>query len=95
MSQPCHTPDCDGEVGDNSTIGLCKSCYSYVYYWHRRSPKQLIHRAQRIQLYSSRMEMMMPGNVSLTQPRKTKVKPLTVMPGEFKKTKKRKTKKVA
>ena len=90
----CYTPNCDGEVGENSTIGLCKNCYASMYYWHKKSPKALIERAQKLQIYRGRMDLLMPSATDILPYSKPK-KPLQVMPGEFKKLKKRKTKRAA
>ena len=87
MSQSCHTHNCEGEVGDNSSIGLCKSCYSYMYYWHKKTPKELIHRARRLQIFEARMDLLVPINASIERPKRGKIKPLAIMPGEFKKGK--------
>lgn len=95
MSKPCHTPECDNYVGDGSEIGLCKPCYASIRYWHKKSTKQLIQRAHKLHLYGSRMAVIMPSNVELTQPIRTKVTQLSIMPGEYRKPKKGKPKRNA
>lgn len=94
MSTVCHTPNCTGEVGERSVIGLCGKCYSAIHYWHKKSPKQLIKRAQDIQIYRGRMDLMMPSATS-TMPYKKPTRQLDVMPGEFRKGKRRKVRKSA
>lgn len=86
--QSCHTVNCEGTVGEYSTIGLCKACYSYMYYWHKKTPKELVNRSRQLQKFEARMDLLLPNNTSIVRPKRTKVKPLAVMPGEFKKAKK-------
>lgn len=92
MSKLCYTPNCSNTVGDCSSIGLCKACYSSIYYWHKKSPRALIQRAQQLEVFCGRMDLLTPGNVS-TMNRRKPVKPLAIMPSEFRKGKKRKAKK--
>lgn len=94
MSTKCHTPNCDKEVGERSIIGLCSKCYSAIHYWHKKSPKQLIKRAQNLQLYRGRMNLLMPSGTA-TLPDKKPTRQLDIMPGEFRKGKKRKVRKTA
>jgi len=94
MSQVCHTPNCNGEVGEKSKIGLCKKCYSAIHYWHKKTPKALVKRAQQLQIYRGRMDLMMPTATS-TMPYKKPKEGLEFMPGDFRKGRKRKVRKIA
>jgi hypothetical protein len=94
MSRKCHTPNCEVLVGERSIIGLCPRCYGAINYWHKKSPKALVKRAQQLQLYRGRMDLMMPAATS-TMPYKKPKHALEFMPGEIRKGKKRKAKKVA
>jgi len=90
MSKTCHTPHCSGTVGDNSQIGLCRNCYSAMYYWHKKGPRALVRRSQKLQIFRGRMDLLMPSSTALIK--YTKPKPLAIMPGEFIKGRKRKIK---
>ena len=94
MSQVCHTPNCDGDVGDNSVIGLCRKCYASVRYWHRKSLKAQVLRTQQLQIFRGRMDLMMPASTTTMPYRKPK-QPLAILPGEFRKGKKRTARKTA
>jgi hypothetical protein len=90
----CHTPNCPNEVGDRSHIGLCKKCYGFINYWHKKPIKAITKRAVDLQTYSVRMNFLTPHNTTvLSQKRPKQILP--IMPGEFRKGKKRKTKKAS
>jgi len=90
----CATPGCSEIVGERSITGLCKACYSYIYINQKRSAKQLVQRARKIQLFQSRLGFLLPAQVELLntntvgahagQPQK-----LAVMPGQVKKWRRR------
>lgn len=94
MSRKCHTPNCNGDVGERSKIGLCHKCYSAIHYWHKKKPKALIARAQQLQILRGRMDLMMPTATS-TMPYKKPTEALEFMPGEFRKGKRRKARRIA
>jgi hypothetical protein len=65
-----------------------------MYYWHKKSPKELVQRAQKLQIYRGRMDLLMPS-ATVTMPYRRPKQGLEIMPGEFKKGKKRKARKTA
>lgn len=87
MNTACHTPNCDGDVGENSQIGLCTRCYGSIRYWHKKSIKAQIQRQQQLQIFRGRMDLMMPSS-TVTMPYRKPKERLAIMPGELKKFKK-------
>lgn len=63
----CLVPSCDS---DAYAAGLCKACYSGMYYWKNRTPGDVIKRMRQVQRLQDRMEMLTP-NVR-TLPRRKK-----------------------
>lgn len=79
MKRTCLTPGCEKGIGDRSITHLCSGCYSYIYTNQKRSPKQLIQRAQKIELFQSRLSFILPNSSST----------LLVSPGGVKKYRRR------
>lgn len=81
-SYTCATPDCTEEVGERSITGLCTACYSYIYSWGKRTPAQLINRAQKLRMYEARMSFLLPPTVKFLGSSNKPTVQLAVMPGQ-------------
>lgn len=82
----CVTPGCIGEVGDRSITGLCSPCYSYIYSNQKRTPRQVLARAHKMQMYQSRLNFLLPAPVEMIRPKPGTPHPeLVVIPGHVKK----------
>jgi len=79
MSGICCIAGCDNEVQVPST-DTCRNCYSSILRWSKRSPADVRRRASVIELYSNRMQLLIPHNVDILRPKKVKLK---AMPGQF------------
>jgi hypothetical protein len=86
MAEKCAIAGCSGNV-DCPTMGICKACYSSMYYWSRKKPKEMLVRAQNLTKYEARMNIMMPAKIVYEKPPMTT---LTVLPGANKRYKKKK-----
>ena len=42
--------------------GLCKACYSYLWRWKSKMPRQIMGRARRI--YETRLQTLVPAKVA-------------------------------
>jgi hypothetical protein len=58
----CSTPDCDGEVGENSKHDECANCRSYHRRWSKRSPGDARERHQQLQLWDTRIQSHLKNN---------------------------------
>lgn len=56
----CEIPACDEEA---TVAGLCRACYSGLYYWRGATPKELLDRRRKLKRLESRMELKL-GNVT-------------------------------
>lgn len=43
--------------------GLCGACYHYLYSWTRRTPTEIVQRADRVALYRRRLSVLTGGEV--------------------------------
>lgn len=66
-SKKCSTPSCTDEA---ECAGLCKPCYSGVYYWMKKGVAAAMHRASRLRVFQERMDAIRPANVSHIRQRK-------------------------
>jgi len=57
----CTIRGCDDEV-HYQFLGLCKACYSGLYYWRDRSPADKEHRIEQLGRLNSRMLSMVNIN---------------------------------
>jgi len=80
MKKKCCISGCDNLVQVPSTE-TCVNCYSSILRWSKRDAKDILHRAQRIGLFSTRLQILMPGNIEALRPKKIKLKR---MPGQIK-----------
>lgn len=83
----CVTPGCDNEIGERSITCLCKGCYSYIYTNQKRTIPQLTKHSNKIKLFQSRLNFILPAGHSKTS--KEPTLRLLVAPGQVKKYRKR------
>ena len=48
-------------------LGICHACYLALYYWKRKSVKEIIHRKAALKLYEARLREIQPGVVVMPQ----------------------------
>jgi len=53
----CVVEHCDRAV-EHPRSGLCKRCYSGMYYWSRKSVTEIVKRQQKLRVFMDRMKMM-------------------------------------
>lgn len=63
----CSMAGCHDEA---NCVGLCVNCYSYVRYWLRKTPRQVISRAERVALWQTRLETVIPKRVTRIRKRR-------------------------
>ncbi len=85
MSKICIIENCDNSV-NHPTMGLCKTCYSSMYYWSRKSLKQMLQRAVNLSKYECRLNSMLPSAKIVDHPMPVT---LLVKPGSKKRFKKK------
>ena len=49
---------CNNKIADGSETGLCKSCYSALYYWGDKTIGRMMKRMRKLELFHARMEML-------------------------------------
>jgi hypothetical protein len=75
----CCIPGCDNEMKCPGS-GTCVNCYSTILRWSKRTAADITKRAQTIGLYTARMQVLTPANLTIMNPRKVKLKG---MPGKL------------
>ena len=83
----CKTPGCSNIV-DCKYLSICKLCYSSMLRWVKRTQDDQITRLAKLRLYEARMCAVVPSKVS-AKTYKVSTKPWSVLPGQFKKLKKK------
>ena len=63
----CSVSGCEEDAKVRS---WCAKCYGSIHYWEKKPAKALIQRQIRLQLYSMRMDILTPSNVSTIKARK-------------------------
>ncbi len=53
MAKPCIIKGCENEASSKSL--LCKTCRHGLYYWHKKSPSQVLERKRKLIMYTSRL----------------------------------------
>lgn len=53
----CLVEHCDRPV-ECPKSGLCKRCYSGLYYWSRKSVTEIVKRKQKLRVFMDRMDIM-------------------------------------
>jgi hypothetical protein len=54
----------DGCSDDAVVMGLCSPCYSWLHYWQRKTPAQVLKRVDALEKAERRMATIMPSRVS-------------------------------
>lgn len=84
----CKTSGCNDEA---KILGLCKKCYSYMYYYRQKTQKDIVDRMQQIIIWESRLDLLMPHSVTVKRFKRT-ISPLEEIPGLAVKNRKQKNK---
>lgn len=68
---PCEMECCENEAAF-PRLGLCLSCYQAIRYWLRaaKTPKDILERKKKLQVFQNRMDHLMPNVVSIKRRRK-------------------------
>jgi len=81
----CHIAGCTNNI-ECPTMGICKCCYSSMYYWSRKTPKALLKRANDLIRFESRVNAMIPVNIKISRP---PIQVIHVLPGSKKQYKRK------
>ena len=54
--QQCDMDGCDN-VADGS-LGFCKCCYAYMYYWHKKPLKAILNRVKAVERADKRIKAL-------------------------------------
>ena len=66
----CSMPGCDKPM-KYKVRKLCSSCYSFKYYWGKKTSAQIMKRMSNLERWHKRMETLVPATVSrITKKRK-------------------------
>lgn len=64
LKDPCTTPGCNGD-NECPESGLCKRCYNFLYYWHRRGVTAKVKHVKKLEQWDQRAQaLLLPTNVS-------------------------------
>lgn len=58
----CTIPGCHNEISPRSRLSECPSCRAYLIRYLTVRPAIVMHRRQQINLYDSRLQVIMPGD---------------------------------
>lgn len=58
----CSIPGCKNEISPRSKLNECPSCRAYLVTYLKASPARVMDRRQKIYLYDSRLQVIMPGD---------------------------------
>jgi len=58
----CTIPGCYNEISPRSRLSECPSCRAYLVNYLKASPARVMERRQKIHLYDSRLQVIMPGD---------------------------------
>lgn len=58
----CSIPGCHNEISPRSKLSECPACRSYLTNYLRATPARVMERRQKIHLYDSRLQVIMPGD---------------------------------
>ncbi len=54
---------CNGNPVECPTLGICKACYAFLYYWRDATPSQLMKHSQKIARWHHRMGKVLRKNI--------------------------------
>lgn len=57
----CKMPGCQERA---CWSGLCRACYSFMWYWKGKTPGQIMARIEAIERATNRMSVLMPPRVA-------------------------------
>lgn len=58
----CSIPGCTTELSPRSKLRECPACRAYLVSYLKASPARVMERRQKIHLYDSRLQVIMPGD---------------------------------
>ena len=58
----CSIPGCSTEISPRSKLSECPACRAYLVNYLKASPARVMERRQKIHLYDSRLQVIMPGD---------------------------------
>lgn len=65
----CHF--CSNRVDEMKRSRICRTCYSFMYYWQRKGIAAILARQQKLAVFDKRLTAL-AGNVRLIGPRRRK-----------------------
>lgn len=54
----CKIGGCENDISPNSKLDICSNCRSGLSYWNRKRPAQVLHRRERLTVFSSRINTL-------------------------------------
>lgn len=58
----CSIPGCSTEISPRSKLSECPACRAYLVNYLKATPARVMERRQKIHLYDSRLQVIMPGD---------------------------------
>lgn len=58
----CTIPGCHTEISQRSRLSECPACRAYLVAYLKARPAKVLERRQKIHLYDSRLQVIMPGD---------------------------------
>ena len=68
MKSICRMSGCNREA--DGSLGFCKACYSFAYYWRKKSLKHVMARIDKLGVATTRMGTLMPARVTSIKKRR-------------------------
>lgn len=76
----CSVPGCDNEAV--TKFDTCKNCYSSILKWRSRSRQDQTARLEKLHLYESRLDVLLPASQSSKKFNRVK-EPWSFLPGDL------------
>jgi hypothetical protein len=76
----CAIPGCYTELSPRSRLSECPACRAYLVAYLKAKPAKVMERRQKIHLYDSRLQVIMPGDPELLTDRTKLIPPANYKP---------------